>query len=198
MARKPTKADTSEDKPDRREALVEAAERRIAAHGYGALRARDIAADAGCALGAIYLAFADLDAVIETVRERTLARLEEMATRAARPDQDETAALKALARLYFGFARDNPNLWRALFEHRSKRDVSADKRLAPIFALIEMRLAALRPALRAWERKLFAHALFGAVHGIVALGLDEERWGVKVGDVAWQLDALIEAATAAA
>ena len=190
MAQKPK----TDQKPDRREALVEAAERRIAAHGYGALRARDIAIDVGCALGAIYLAFPDLDGVIEAVRERTLARLEASAARAASLDEEPLDALKALARLYFGFARDNPNLWRALFEHRSKRDVSADERLAPIFALVETRLGSLRPALRARERKLYAHALFGAVHGIVALGLDEERWGVKVGDVVWQLDALIDAA----
>jgi len=193
MAQKPK----SGQKPARRDALIDAAERRISAHGYGALRARDIAADVGCALGTIYLAFADLDAVIEAVRERTLARLEANAARAANPGEKPLGALKALARLYFGFARDNPNLWRALFEHRSKRDVCAEERLAPIFALIQARLAALRPSMKPAERKLFAHALFGAVHGIVALGLDEERWGVKIGDVAWQLDALIEAAARA-
>jgi len=183
-----------QDTRDRREALTEAAERRIAAKGYSALRARDIAADAGCALGAIYLAFEDLDAVIEAVRERTLKRLEENATQAARAERDALSALKALARLYFAFARENPNLWRTLFEHRSKRDVSAEERLAPIFGLIETRLTSLRPTLPPKERKLLAHALFGAVHGIVAVGLDEERWGVKVSEVAWQLDAMIEAA----
>ena len=191
MAQKPKTG----QKTDRREALVAAAERRIAAHGYRALRARDIAVDVGCALGAIYLAFPDLDGVIEAVRERTIARLEASAAHAASLDVAPLDALKALAQLYFAFARDNPNLWRALFEHRSKRDVSAEERLAPIFALIETSLATLRPATHARERKLFAHALFGAAHGIIAMGLDEERWGVKVSDVAWQLDALIDAAT---
>ena len=197
MERKSIEISKAGGKLDRREALIEAAERRISAEGHSSLRARDLAADAGCALGAIYLAFEDLDAVIEAVRERTLKRLEQSAMQAARPKEDALTALKALARLYFTFARENPNLWRALFEHRSTRDVSAEVRLAQIFALVEDAVTSLRPALRPKERKLFAHALFAAVHGIVALGLDEERWGVKIGDVAWQLDALVEAAARA-
>ncbi|TIW14977.1 MAG: hypothetical protein E5V70_05110 [Mesorhizobium sp.] len=39
------------------------------------MRARDITADAGCALGALYTAFADLDKLILHVNSATLARL---------------------------------------------------------------------------------------------------------------------------
>ena len=74
---------------DRREALrgalIDAAERHIATEGLAALRARDLAADVGCALGAIYLVFPDLGALASAVRERTLARLEAGAAAAAAP-----------------------------------------------------------------------------------------------------------------
>ena len=46
-----------ERKAQLQEKLVLAAETRIAAAGAGSLRARDLAADAGCAVGAIYNAF---------------------------------------------------------------------------------------------------------------------------------------------
>ncbi len=45
-----------------REALVSAAERTVAAQGLSGLRARDLAREAGCAVGAIYTVFPDLDA----------------------------------------------------------------------------------------------------------------------------------------
>jgi AcrR family transcriptional regulator len=41
-----------------------------------ALRARDVAQNVGCALGAIYNVFADLDALVLAVKERTLDMLE--------------------------------------------------------------------------------------------------------------------------
>src|ERR1700683_3000969 len=59
-----------------REALAASAQRIIGERGYQALRARDVARDVGCALGAIYSVFADLDALILAVKERTLDLLE--------------------------------------------------------------------------------------------------------------------------
>jgi len=103
---------------DLRGRLIEAARVRIQASGLAGLRARDITADAGCALGALYTAFADLDELILHVNSITLARLgaalQQEATGAAEP----RARLKALAKAYLGFARDNRMAWKALFEHR--------------------------------------------------------------------------------
>src|ERR1700738_2521543 len=59
-----------------RDALIDAAERTIETHGLRALRARDLAAEVGCAVGAIYNAVVDLDELIYAVNARTLAALE--------------------------------------------------------------------------------------------------------------------------
>ena len=59
-----------------RERVLEAAEAVISTKGLAGLKARDIAARAGCALGAIYTVFEDLDELILGVNQRTLARLE--------------------------------------------------------------------------------------------------------------------------
>src|ERR1700682_921919 len=57
-------------------ALIDAAERAITARGLGALRARDLATEVGCAVGAIYNVFPNLDAIIFEVNGRTLRAFE--------------------------------------------------------------------------------------------------------------------------
>ncbi|MET0259446.1 MAG: TetR/AcrR family transcriptional regulator, partial [Methylobacterium sp.] len=76
------------ERVNRREALREriltAAEARIVAGGVSELRARDVMADAGAALGGLYNAFDDLDDVVLHVNSRTLGRLEAALTAARR------------------------------------------------------------------------------------------------------------------
>src|ERR1700737_1223693 len=59
-----------------RERLIDAAERTIAANGLAGLRARDLAREAGCAVGTIYNVFEHLDELILCVGSRTLAMLD--------------------------------------------------------------------------------------------------------------------------
>jgi AcrR family transcriptional regulator len=185
-----------------REALAEAAERRVAAAGSASLRARDLAADVGCALGAIYLVFADLDAIVAAVNDRTLQSLERQA---AAVDAGKTRAdargsavqsLQALAALYLRFALQNRNLWRALFDHRGSPEASsaAPTRLDAIFAHIERQLRTLAPSTPSDKRGALARALFGAVHGIVALGLDGVLTPLSQAEVAWQVEAIVDLA----
>lgn len=67
---------TQERREQLRRSLIEIAERRIAEKGYPALTARDVAGEAGCAVGAIYNIFPDMDALVAAVNSRTVARLE--------------------------------------------------------------------------------------------------------------------------
>ena len=60
---------------DLKERLTTAAEALIIEHGLGGLKARDVTQRAGCALGAIYNAVADLDELVMRVNSRTLQRL---------------------------------------------------------------------------------------------------------------------------
>lgn len=175
---------------DRRErlraALLDAAEATIAADGLSALKARDLARDVGCALGAIYTVFPDLDALILAVNLRTLTLFERaiMAVRiepepegAATP-AERKAAIATLVRLavaYLHFAAEHPTRWRALFQHRSA--ALPDWYLVEqvrLFRYIEVPLRVLRPDLGERERALLARSLFSATHGLVSLGLDEK------------------------
>jgi AcrR family transcriptional regulator len=160
-----------------RDRLIDIAQETVAAQGLDGLKARDLAAAAGCALGAIYTAFHDLDELILRVNARTLARLE-LALDAAFVDAEAEQALDAMARAYLSFARKEEPSWRALFEHRLPPGAPvpgwyADDRNR-LFSRLDAPLAQLLPGKDATARAALARTLFSAVHGVIALGLEEK------------------------
>jgi AcrR family transcriptional regulator len=181
-------------------ALIDAAEQAIAARGLAGLNARELARQAGCALGAIYNVFPDLDAIAYEVNARTLAEFEAfVAARVpAGNDGDPAAELVSLAVAYLDFAVAHQPRWRALFEHR----ISTPGARLPewylaeqsrMFALVERPLAALRPELADDERALLARTMFSAVHGIVSLGLDEKLMSLPADQLAGQVRGFVAA-----
>lgn len=171
--------------------LVAAAEAHIQSSGLGGLRARDITADAGCALGALYTAFADLDELILHVNSITLERLGAALREEATSALEPRGKLKALAKAYLGFARDNRMLWAALFEHRMAPGVPVPEwHLAEHAVLIQHLvepLAALRPTADTPELLARARTLFSAVHGIVAISLEDRFIGLAPTDLEAEL-----------
>src|SRR5262249_13805932 len=63
---------TAARRDELREALLAALEQTGVTQGWQALRARDLARDVGCAVGAIYNVFPDLDALVFAAKGRTL------------------------------------------------------------------------------------------------------------------------------
>ncbi|ACL59383.1 TetR/AcrR family transcriptional regulator [Methylobacterium nodulans] len=178
---------TEERREQLRGALIDAAETAIAEGGLSALKARDLARTVGCALGAIYTVFPDLDALILSVNLRTLHLFERTITavrtatggggEAAPPDRG--AAIEDLVRLavtYLRFAIEHPARWRALFQHRMAEMPPAWflREQVRLFRHIEAPLSVLRPDLDDEARALLARSLFSATHGMVSLGLDEK------------------------
>ncbi|EYD75980.1 putative transcriptional regulator protein, TetR family [Rubellimicrobium mesophilum DSM 19309] len=153
--------------------LLETAERHIAAQGLAGLKARELTAEAGVALGSIYNAFENLDLLVVHVNARTLARLD-AALREMAPDTLAPAErMVALARGYVRFALDNRRLWAALFDHRLPEHVAVPEwhreAHVRILQLIAGPLARLRPDLSVEQLALRARTLFAAVHGVVHL-----------------------------
>ena len=185
-----------------REQLIDAAERTIAEKGLAALKARDPARAVGCAVGTIYNVFKHLDELVLCVGSRTL-KLLEAALRAVRsPSRDGSAdeAVADMVRLalaYLDFAAKYTVRWRALFEHRMSETrplpewfVEQQHRL---FAQLERPLEALLPKLDRDTRRILARTVFSAVHGIVALGLEEKLVSLPLPDLARQLAATVRA-----
>jgi len=171
-------------KADLRQKLVAAAEIRIDRDGAAALRARDLAKDAGCAVGAIYTAFDDLNALIMAVNGRTFQKLGQVVASAIDGAEAETPTrrLILMSTAYLGFASDHTNLWRALFDLQVQvDDVVPDwylLALQNLFANIARPVAELFPEQSGDELELMVRALFSSVHGIVLLGLERRISGV--------------------
>lgn len=168
-------------KADLRTRLIEAAEAEIAEKGLLGLKARDVTQRAGCALGAIYNAVADLDELVMRVNSRTLERLGLALAPASDAGSPEAVTL-ALADAYAVFALDNRRLWSALFEHRLPEGVEMPdwhrQDHEVLIARIVAPLQALRPDLPDAEIRLRVRTLFGAVHGVVHLALQGRLVGV--------------------
>lgn len=168
-------------KAELRTRLIEAAEAEIAEKGLAGLKARDVTQRAGCALGAIYNAVADLDELVMRVNSRTLVRLGAALAPASNAGSPEAVTL-ALADAYAYFALENRRLWSALFEHRLPEGVEMPdwhrQDHEVLIARIVAPLRQLRPDLPDDEIRLRVRTLFGAVHGVVHLALQGRLVGV--------------------
>jgi AcrR family transcriptional regulator len=164
-----------------KEKLIDAASACIAESGLAGLRARDVAARTGCALGGIYTIFGDLDDLVLHVNAQTLERMElQLAEALGGKIVGDT--LVTLAQEYARFARANRNLWDALFDHQVPEDTpTPDWLLARQSALLQFvieSIAAMQPELTESELDLRARAYFSAVHGIVSISLQGRFLGV--------------------
>lgn len=156
--------------------LIEAAKTRIVEEGLPNLRARDVAQDAGCALGGLYTVFEDLDDLVIHVNSTTLAALTKVLVTADGNNRSPTDQLRELARGYLGFAVTHRNLWKALFEHGSSNGRPApqwhlEEHLALMDVIAEP-LQKLQGSLSLEDRTIRARTLFGAVHGVVSVSLE--------------------------
>lgn len=186
-----------------REDLIEAAERRIADTGLDGLKARDLARDVGCALGAIYNVFPDLDALILSVNGRTLAQFEahlEAAMSQAEPALVTERAVEDLVRLaqsYLTFALENRRRWQALFQHRLGEGAELPDwyraQQAKLFSQVEEPVRRLAPDLDAQACALLGRSVFSATHGVVSLGLDEKLATLPPEVLRDQLNAVVRA-----
>lgn len=170
----------------------------IASRGLAGLKTRDLAREIGCANGAVYNLVADMDELILRVGSRTLLRLDEalgLAVSASEPSPRE--ALVRIAIAYCDFAAENLQLWRALFEHRMEADkvvpdwsVNDQMRL---FRHIYQPLVALFPERTPEELGITARSLFSAVHGMVALGLEQKLVAVPLPALRKEIATLVRA-----
>tara|TARA_R110002096_G_scaffold22830_15_gene73182 strand:+ start:1173 stop:1802 length:630 start_codon:yes stop_codon:yes gene_type:complete len=177
---------TGQRREDLRNRLTDIAETRIAAEGLAAIKARDLAREAECAVGAIYNVFTDMNGLVMAVNGRTFRRLGKTvaAATAAAPTGDPQANLVTMSLAYLRFAAENTNLWRALFDLDMSTDMPVPHwylaELAQLFTHIAAPLAQLFPDFSRQELDLMTRALFSSVHGIVLLGLQKRISGVPL------------------
>ncbi len=169
-----------------RQTLLDIAEARIAHNGLAALRARDLAQEAGCSVGAIYNVYDDLNGLVMAVNGRTFQALGQAVGNSIKDDDGHspTDTLIRMSHAYLGFAAENTNLWRALFDLEMSADSDVPdwymEALNQLFAYIAAPLVQIFPDLDKTDLDLMTRALFSSVHGIVTLGLEKRISGVPL------------------
>lgn len=167
--------------------------------GLAALQARKIALAANCSVGTLYNIWRNLDELTIAANAITLAQFGNLLVAArdgAGSDADLEPRLLALADAYVRFAVDNQPAWRALFDHRmapthTVPDWYRDAQRG-LFAIVETVLEPSVPDPA--ERARASRALFGSVHGIVSLALDEKLGNFDRADCEAQVRFIVAAA----
>lgn len=177
--------------------LIRLATVQIAASGMATLRARDLARDAGCAVGAIYNVFSDMTALIMAVNGETFTRIgAEVAGAVTGQDAlPPERRLILLARAYVAFADQNHHLWRALFDLDLPDDDTVPDwyraELTKLFSHIELPVSQVFQDLGPDALQLMVRGLFSSIHGIVILGLQRRISGVPRDQVETMIEKII-------
>ena len=96
--------------------IVREGHRLMAETGFAAFSAREVARRVGYSVGTVYNLFDSLDHLLVAINSRTF----ELWTDYLRQQVEGGAPdrIRALVQAYFDFARDHPNLWMAIYDHR--------------------------------------------------------------------------------
>ena len=164
--------------------------------GLDALQARRIAKDADCSVGTVYNIFGDIDGLIMAANSRTLTAMGQAlqdALQVAGP-QPLRDSLMTLATAYTQFAIANQRPWDAVFRyHRPDGAGVSAAYLADQARLLVLIEEAIRISIPdAARRAKAARALFAAVHGIVALALDNRLGGQLRAELEEQVQFIVD------
>ncbi|MGR4069985.1 WHG domain-containing protein [Halomonas sp. LR3S48] len=141
-----------------------------------ALSLRALAREVGCAPSTLLKLYGSFGNLLQHVNIETLARLRmviEPLTQGAEPERQ----MRALALAYWQFAQREPFRWQLLFDYPLAQEGELDQRqsdmIEALFLRVEKSLKEYQPALGDLEARRLGRTLWGSVHGLVQLGLNE-------------------------
>ncbi|MCV2882212.1 TetR/AcrR family transcriptional regulator [Actibacterium sp. XHP0104] len=168
--------------------LLDIAEAEIAQGGIVALRARDLAKEAGCALGAIYTVVDDLGELAVAVNRRTVDQIVAHMQGSIDGLEDEAPAdlLITLSQAYLAYAQTETNRWRTLFSIGLSETDDAPgfhDAITPLVELLSTQLERLSRFETSRNLDRNARAIFASVHGMIALGLEPRLAALQTRDL---------------
>ncbi|MCK2185380.1 TetR/AcrR family transcriptional regulator [Halomonas getboli] len=160
------------------------------------LSLRSLAREVGCAPSTLLKLYGSFGNLLQHVNIESLASLRA----AIDPLLDEAAPddrIKALARAYWEFARHEPFRWQLMFDYPLAQEGELDQRqndmIEALFLRVETTLKEYQPTLGDLEARRLGRTLWGSVHGLVQLGLNERLgyWQSEPLEVGELLDQLL-------
>lgn len=167
-----------------REKLIEIAYEKIGADGLHSVTARYLSGEAGCALGAIYNMFEDMNELFMAVNLRSFTALGAQVKSGLAPlnDPNPHEELNAMAQQYISYAMENTRHWLAMFEIEMTADSSAPEHyqqaLDSLLQIISVSMAKVYPEKPQAEIQMITRTVFSSIHGIVLLGVQRRLSGV--------------------
>lgn len=155
----------------------------MAEQGFTGFSARAVARRIGYSVGTLYNVFESLDHLLIAINSRTFEMWTDYLRR--RVEAGGSDRLRALVEAYFEFARDNPKLWMAIYDHRlppgmvmPEQDMEVRRDLTRI---VFREIAANLPGRTEAEVEHLARSLIATVHGHCTFELNGsfELMGVK-------------------
>ena len=160
------------------------------------LSLRALAREVGCAPSTLLKLYGSFHNLLQHVNIETLGHLREVIeplTSQATPEE----RLRALACAYWQFAQRDAYRWQLLFDFPLAQEGELDQRqtemIEALFRRVEATLKEYQPALDDLEARRLGRTLWGSVHGLVLLGLNERLgyWQGQQLEVGELLDQLL-------
>ena len=157
------------------EMILAEGHRQMAEVGFARFSAREVAKRIGYSIGTLYNVFGTLDRLILAINSRTFALWSE-ALRARLAAVEGGDRIRALVEGYFAFARENSNLWMAIYDHRLPAGMEMpeeeDRLRGGLTEIVAAEVAAALPEARRGEAPRLARSLVATVHGHCAFALN--------------------------
>ena len=148
--------------------------RQMAEVGFARFSAREVAKRIGYSIGTIYNVFGTHDRLILAINTRTF-RLWADHLR-DRLQATQTDRIRELVESYFSFARENPNLWMAIYDHRLPADAVMPEELetqrSELTEIVTAEIAAALPKTAQPSASRLARSLIATVHGHCTFALN--------------------------
>jgi AcrR family transcriptional regulator len=176
--------------------VLEAAIAAVEAGGLEAVNIRKIAAEAGYSVGSVYKHYTDQDALLLAVNSVTLGRIKSAMAEATQGIEDPVSELKILAQTYLDFARNNRTLWTTLFGHflpegKPVPEWHIQENIA-LLGYIAAPLKVLNSDMNEDLLTIRTRTCFAAVHGLVAISLEERFVSLSGKTLEQEMDFLVE------
>jgi AcrR family transcriptional regulator len=152
--------------------ILEVSKRIIETEGISGLTARNVARQAGCAVGTIYNVFRNMDELILKINASTLLKMQGELSQNLEKIQKNQSLGREIAKSYIGFANRNGAFWNLLFEFNYPNELPKwyQDIVDSNFSLIENAISNLLSN----NSKLVKQAsriIWASFHGIVSLYL---------------------------
>ena len=154
--------------------ILKEGHRHMAEQGFAGFSAREVAKRIGYSIGTIYNVFGSYDRLILAINTETF-RLWADHLR-ARLEEAGTDRIRALVEGYFSFARENTNLWMAIYDHRLPPGMMLPDEFqrdrGPLAEIVVREVAAALPEEIRDRAPRLARSLIATVHGHCTFALN--------------------------